>query len=314
MPDAPHPAILDVSIELQIRGHLREPLEVLEDMAQYGSHLIIRVWDNTPKLMADVVMVDHLLRLVVMHLDGLRALLKIGAGPTALLQLRSLLEASLLLDWVAKADSEAKATYLLVSTWRKRRQLAEAFIPGTPANADFLAAIPGSKITPAQEAQARSEFSEVDRILAQSELAPVNAAIAALATTHDPDWTDAYHRTAQIAAGVARPRKFSIRALADDVGRLREYRYFYSKLSNDAHGSALGGSVTFKGGGVFTNNVRLMNEFSWTFTTATTLALRAYRLILQRYRPGEDSLERAYSERWRQIIRRRWVVTHSSRK
>lgn len=310
MADSPNIHILDKSKTEEIREKLRAPLGVLEDVANYGSHLILRVWENTPKGMGDVVLVNHLLRLIVTHLDGLHTLLSTASGPTALLQLRSMLEASLLLEWVAKDDSETKGTYLAVSGWRKRKNSAHAFIPGTPENAAFLSAVPSFTISPEKEARAREELSNIDKVLAQTDLAPINANFDQLAQkmTFEPEWIVAYDYAAKKAAGSTKPKKLSIRGLAKELGREHEYRYFYSKLSNETHGSALSGSVAFPGDHVVTHNVRRLNEFNFTFSTAVTLALRSYRLILNRYRPGETSLEKRYLSEWQSIFKTQWII------
>lgn len=308
MPHNPHPSILDKDLAEQASEKLREPLWLLEDMAHYGSNLIIRTWDNTPKGMGDVVIVNHLLRLIVTHLDGLHTLLKTASGPTSLLQLRSLLETSLLLDWMDLGDAETKGTYMAVSIWRKRRIAAQAFIPGTPENVEFLQAISGT-VTSEQEARARAEISAINQILSQADLAPIDAAFQSLASRHEPDWTVVYHHATEVAAGTTNPPRLSIRGIAKEVGRGREYRYFYSKLSNETHGSALGGSVGFPGSTVVTHNVRRLHEFDWIFRTAVGLALRSYRVVLKRYRPGETSLEQNYLEHWKPIWDRDWKVT-----
>lgn len=306
MPDNPHSSVLNPDLAVQTKQQLKAPIAVLADIASFGTQLMIRVWPHTNSQMADAVMVFHLTRLVVMHVDGMRILTENGAGPTALLQLRGLLEASLLMDWMELGDSETKATYLQVGQWRKRRRLAQAFISGTPENADFVASI-SMAVTPQQEIDAHKEVGLIDTILKQAQLSPIDAAFAAAFKNYDKDWTEVYEREQQRAAGV-QPKAFSIRALADKVGRLREYRYVYSKLSNEAHGSALSSSVSLTGSSFIGHGVRRMNEFGWIFRTAASWALRAYRVILKRYLPNDQSLQQRYLTEWKPVMDQDWKI------
>lgn len=311
MPDNPHASVLDPQGPVQWRTALAEPLATLSDIANFGSHLIVRVWDNTPKGAGDAVLVMHLTRLVVMHVDGLRILLENGAGPSALLQLRSLLEASLLLDWVAAADAEEKAKYLMVSNWRKERSRISALIAGTPEHADFTAYVQ-QPISVEQSSQAQARVTALTNQLATPAFLGIDIAFTNLrGNAHEPEWYDVFVRTKRSQAGQPMGSKFSIRALAQEVGRLPEYRYLYSKMSNDAHGSSLSASVSL-GAQVTMHNIHRVHDFGWMLRTAWALAGRAYRLLLQRYRPTDEGLTRRYTTEWKPVLDRDWRVTETA--
>ncbi len=316
MPDNPHPSVLDPHGPIEWQSSLSEPLAVLSDIANFGSNLIVRLWPSTPRGAGDAVLVMHLARLIVMHVDGVRILLEKGAGPTALLQLRSLLEVSLLIDWAASGDTEEKAKYLMASNWRKERARISALIPGTVEHTDFAAYI-SQPTSATQSANAQARVAALNNQLAGAAFQTIDAAFNTIkGNGHEPEWYDVFVRHQRLLAGQLKGQKFSIRALADEVGRLPEYRYLYSKMSNDAHGSSFSSSVSFgmEGGAqtISMHNVRRVHDFGWMFKTASALANRAYHLLLQRYRPNDKGLSRRYISEWKPVLDQDWRVTEAA--
>jgi hypothetical protein len=279
-------------------------------MANFGSQLMVRVWPNTPQGPADVVLAWHYTRLIVMHLDGMRILCEAGAGPTALLQLRSMLEASLLLEWVAKADAQTKAHYLMVSNWRKERSALSCLIPGTPENSDFSSYV-NQPISSEKQTNAAQQIARLDRILGRPDFAPINQQFAARMGRHEPEWYDVYAWADGNQKGVPLTGKLSIRAIANELGRLAEYRYLYSKMSNDAHGSSLWGSVDM-GSQVTLHNIHRASDFGWMLRCATTFARKAYKLVLDRYRPTDDGLAIRNRDEWQPVLDQDWTVIETA--
>lgn len=115
MPESPHPAILNRE---EAQGHAREhfspQLALLRDLANYGSNLVIRAFNSSPKKMEDAVICGVLLKQIVAMLDAVEVLLSAGVAQAAFLPARAAFEASLYLDWILLGDSERKAQCYIV--------------------------------------------------------------------------------------------------------------------------------------------------------------------------------------------------------
>jgi hypothetical protein len=101
----------------------------------------------------------------------------------------------------------------------------------------------------------------------------------------------------------------SIRSIAEELGRLKEYTYIYSVLSGVTHGSDIWKSVFFGEGKVEVTPLRETQHIPKIVQLGATLALRVYRLILQEFRPGEEeNFDRKYIHEWRERFLRKYQI------
>lgn len=230
MREQPHPAILNrEESRAVVEEHFAKQIDLLRDLANYGSNLIVRAFNSSEKKMVEVVVCGVLLKQIVAMVDAVEVLLASGCNHASFLPARAALESSLYLDWILADNSERRATCYIVSTLRDKRLWAERVVPGTIEEAAFTQIaktlgldIYASRPTLAHDAQ--SHLAEIHRILAQPELQAIDQEFAAKRKKRkcDPAWYE--------LDGLK-----SIRQLADAVGRLAEYEFFYSKGSQVTH-------------------------------------------------------------------------------
>ena len=133
------------------------------------------------------------------------------------------------MDWILIGDSERKATRYIVGNYRDERVWTSKAISGTVEEAAFtsIAKSVGVDIhanRPTLAAEAAKKLAEVNRILSQPGLQPTDLEFSQARGKRktDPEWYE--------LDGLK-----SIRQVADSVGRLAEYEFFYSKGSEVAH-------------------------------------------------------------------------------
>jgi hypothetical protein len=111
MQEVAHSAILNRGEATNVvEEHFSSQTALLRDLANYGSNLIIRAFDSSPKKMAEVVICGVLLKQVVAMVDAVEVLLSAGCGHAAYLPARAAFEASVYSDWMLFSDGERKAT------------------------------------------------------------------------------------------------------------------------------------------------------------------------------------------------------------
>lgn len=295
MRETPHPAILNREEQRAIaKQHLAKQIALLQDLANYGSNLVIRAFDSSPKKMTEVVVCGVLLKQVVSMIDAAEVLLSEGCGHAAFLPARTAFEASVYIDWIFESDSERRATRYIVGNYRDERLWTSRVIPGTLEQAAFLEIaqtlgvdVHAKRPRLAQEAAAK--LAEINRILTQPELAVIDQEFSAARgrRKHDPEWYQLDGLT-------------SIRQVAKKVGRLPEYEFFYSKGSQVAHTGTYKDHIVLMNEQLRFKPIRHLADVNMLLNFLVTIGFGTYRKVLAKYRPGESTaLAKKYLEDWR---------------
>lgn len=297
MREQPHSAILNrEEPRAAAEQHFSKQTELLRDIANYGSNLVIRAFNSSPKKMAEVVVCGVLLKQVVAMADAVEVLLASGCGHAAFLPARTAFEASIYLDWVLASDSERRATRYIVSNYRDERLWAARVIPGTTEEAAFtqIANTLGLDIhanRPTLASDATAHLAEVNRILAQPELQAIDQEFTAAKNKRkrkrDPEWYELDGLT-------------SIRQVAEKVGRLPEYEFFYSKGSQVTHTGSYKDHIRFADGQVRFKPIRHLADVNMLLNFIVSLCIGTYMKVLKHYRPDElTAFGNKYLEDWR---------------
>ena len=80
----------------------------------------------------------------------------------------------------------------------------------------------------------------------------------------------------------------NLRKLAESVGRLSEYDFLYRYWSNFAHAHNLAHVTFLKSGKAGEHSLRFPGELRQVALMGINIQLRATRVLLQHYRPGES--------------------------
>lgn len=296
MQEAPHAAILNREEPRAVaEQHFSRQTALLRDLANYGSNLVIRSFDSSPKKMAEVVVCGVLLKQIVAMVDAVEVLLSAGCGHAAFLPARTAFEASVYFDWILLADSERRATRYIVANFRDERLWAARVIPGTTEEQTFtqIAKSLGVDVhanRPSLASEAAIHLAEVNRILGQPNLQAIDLEFTTARRNrkYDPEWYELDGLT-------------SIRQVADKAGRLPEYEFFYSKGSQVTHTGSYKDHIRFTTGQVRFKPIRHLAEVNVLLNFVVSISLGTYKKTLERYRPGElPAFSKKYVEDWRE--------------
>lgn len=273
--------------------HFAPQIELLRDLANYGSHLVLRAYASSKKGIADVIACGVLLKQVVSMIDAIEVLLSAGIVHAGFLPARAAFEASIYLDWILSGDSDRKARCYLVANYRQERLWALRVIHGTPEKAAFDADARSMGLDlhadrPELAAEGAAHLAEVNRILAQSELQPIDHEFdqKRKKRKRDLEWYE--------LVGAQ-----SIRQVAAAVGRLLEYDYFYAKGSQITHAAAYKDHIRIGNDGIKLKPVRHLDGVDMLIRFVGTSAIRSFQNILRHYRPGElAAFSKKYTESW----------------
>jgi hypothetical protein len=295
MKEAAHSAILNrEEPEAHAAKHLAPQLELLADLADYGSNLVIRAFNSSQKQMAEIIACGVLLKQVVAMVDAVQVLLSAGCGHAAFLPARSAWEASLYLDWILSGDSERRASCYLVGNYRDERFWVARVTPGTPEESAFsqISKSIGLDVLaerPTLVSEAERHLAEVNRVLAQPSLQAIDIEFQEVRgkRKRDPEWYE--------LDGMK-----SIREIAKTLDRLAEYEAFYARGSQVTHTGTYKDHVRFADGQVRFKPIRHLADVNLLLNFTISVAFGTYKRVLERYRPGEiGALTKKYAEDWR---------------
>jgi len=123
------------------RQIFHKQIELLVDLVNYGSNLMVRAYDSSKKKLEDVIVIGVLLKQVISMMDATEILASHGSPQPAFLQARSAFEASIYIDWILKSEAEKKAKYYYVSNLRNVRLWTLRYLKGTQENNAFSQSI-----------------------------------------------------------------------------------------------------------------------------------------------------------------------------
>lgn len=274
--------------------HFSDQIALLRDLADYGSNLFLRAYNSSKKDLPDIVVCGVLLKQIVAMFDAIEVLVSEGMVHAAFLPARAAFEASIYLDWILFSDTDRKAKCYIVSNYRDERLWAYRVIQGTPEEAAFaqLTKSFGFDIhakRPTLAGEAKKHLAEVNRILAQPGFQSIDAEFDKKRGKRkiDPEWYE--------IVGAK-----SIRQVANVVGRLAEYEFFYSKGSQVTHSASYKDHVRFVKNQVHFKPIRHLDGIDMLIRFVVSIAIRSFQSVLGYYRPDElKAFSEKYIEDWR---------------
>lgn len=299
MREQPHSAILNREEPRAVaEEYFSKQTELLRDIANYGSNLIIRAYNSSPKKMADIVVCCVLLKQIVSMADAVEVLLTSGCGHAAFLPARAAFEATVYLDWILAGDSERRATRYIVGNYRDERRWSARAVPGTTEEVAFTKILETIGIDihanrPTLVSDATEHLAEINRILAQPEFQTIDHefTVTKKKRKHDPEWYELDGLT-------------SIKQIAEKVGRLPEYDFFYSKGSKVAHTGSYKDHIRFANNQLRFIPIRHLADANVLLNFIVSFCLGTYMKILSRSCPDElKAFREKYREDWHDPFR-----------
>lgn len=296
MPENPLTAILNrEEAEKHAQEHFGDQVALLRDLSDYGSNLVIRAFNSSAKDLPPIIACGVLLKQVVAMLDAVHTLVAAGMVHAAFLPARAAFEASMYLDWLLFSDTERKATAYIVSNYRDERVWVARVTKGTSEEAIFDAMSKSIGLDiharrPTLAADAQKHLAEVNRILPQRAFAAMDKEFdqaKGKKQKYDPEWY-------QLCGAK------SIRQVAQQVGRLLEYEFFYSKGSQITHTASFKDHIRFTKGQVHFKPIRHLQGIDQLLNFVVAIAVRSFQNTLRYYRPGElAAFSKKYLDDWR---------------
>jgi len=289
--------------EVLVREHFADEMQSLEHAVDYGTNLLARSLKSSEKDTRTFVVVSVLFRHALSHLDGVHALLNVGAVSASWLPLRALFEVSVNLDWLLDTQSERRAKTFYVWNLRRQRRFLEQAVPGTAAAIDLLqetsALMKSARLSdPDVQKQLTERIARISTHLAGSAFKAIDDNFSRLSKgkPYDVSWY----------APLFPPKsRTTLRTLSAEVKRLPEYRFIYSTGSEAMHSSRSDTAVRFEDGMGTLLPLRDLTDLGLVTSLALGQASRAFLAVIRRFRPGEEGdFRRNYFEHWQKALMR----------
>jgi hypothetical protein len=303
-----YPPILDrPEAAAHVQQYFSEPIGVLAEMVDYGTHLIPRCWASSGKRLTDIVLLPVLTKQAVGLLDAGQVLLSSGCVNPAALQLRALFEVSVYIAWVLRRDTDRRARAYYVANLRRRLEWAKRARPGTAEFSAMTRDYRSLRIrNPLKDRQGEvlQETENVERRLSKPDFRQMNAAFARRRgkRPYEPDW---------YAMLFPKNKRPSLYTLAKQVDQRAQYRLVYEQASEMMHSSRLDPHVRVEANALRIRSLRELTDFSHIAQLLMGEAMSTYMLVLRRYRPNEaDNFAKKYAESWRTTYLDRKVLKY----
>lgn len=283
-----------------IERYFPEIPNVLAGLVDYGTYLIPRCLESSPKKLSDLVAIGVLAKQGVAMLDGGQLLLQQGAVQPTALQLRALFEVSVYIDWILKANSDERAVAYHTWNLRRRRTWARRGIPDSAEAIAFEADMSGLELsgrleTEQVQKQASSQLAEIERLLNSSDYSEMNERFEARrgGKSFDRDW--------YVPLLPKNPRP-SLAYLCKDLNRMAEYRLIYELGSESMHSSRSDVHLRVVRGKAILRPLRDLTDIGLMAQLLMGEAMHIYMALLDHYRPAErENFSTKYKAAWREI-------------
>ena len=301
MADNANKKILDRDEAVNFGTAISEPLDSLRAFVDYGTHLVLRCYYTSEKSLKDVVALFSLFKNALSMADAIEVMMRQGVIRPSQLQLRSLFEVSVTLQWVLQesgdepGDERARAYH--VANLRRRRLDASRDLPGTDENEAFqyFWDTAGDRTpSPEREREIRAQIANLNKELSGPSLCDLNKKFEAFyqKNRYEQDWYKILG-------------KRSFHDIAKDLDRTAEYAMIYTSGSEVMHGSTYSGQLAFDDSEITIDLLRSPKEIGYSLRLAMVLTLNMIRSTLEYYRPAEvENLKRKYREDWASPLRR----------
>ena len=298
MTDNVNKKILDRDKAVNFGTTISEPLDSLQVLVNYGTNLVLRCYYySSNKSLKDIVALFSLFKNALSMADAIEVMMRQGVIHPSQLQLRSLFEVSVTLQWVLQESGDERARAYHVANLRRQRLWASRYLPGTDENKafkDVWNTIGQKTPSPAREKELRAQIANLNKVLSGPSLCDLNKKFEAFyqRKKYEQDWYK--------ILGVP-----SFRAIAKDVDRTAEYSVMYASDSEVMHGSTYRGQLAFDSSEIIIDPLRSPEDTANSLTTAMALTFKMMWSTLEHYRPDElKDFARKYAKDWAFPLRR----------
>ncbi len=280
------------SVKKEVEKYIPEQIELLKQLVDYGTHLIIRTFVSSKRNLESIVIISVLLKQFVTLLDSIHILLSNGATIASHLPSRSLFECTLYITWMLENKTTTRTQQYYV--WEKRRKLEflRSFVKGTVEHKKFSKAIKKYEHSLQEqfktyEKSAINEIKDINNLLQSKKYNELNLQFENLEKKRYIKWYQPNGPN-------------SIKDLSYRLNYQAEYEIIYTTFSKITHSNVLSDQIKVQNNKVIFENIRSLNESQTVLLIVLSLTMDIYMKILKKYRPEElVNFRKTYKIDWR---------------
>jgi hypothetical protein len=282
----------------EIKAHFQDAIKLIQGVVDYGTNLIPRCFAKSDRRLEDVVILGVLVKHIVSMMDAVDVLISQGCVYAANLQVRSIFEALLSIEYILKDDIERRAKYYYIWNLRQRLKWALRFISSTVEHEEFLTKLEkynGILIdgTEKHKETAQQQVNAINEFLSKEPFAEINREFDRLKKRKKSD-----------VSWYKPSGPNSISDMAKIVGYGAEYAVFYSQYSEIIHASGYLANIKFEANHIIFEPIRKLEELKTLLQVGIYFTIKTYQKILERYRPHElPNFWRKYVSDWRDAFK-----------
>jgi hypothetical protein len=281
-----------------IKQYFQDQLDVMEELVNYGTHLMPRCFTSSDKGITDAIIIFVLVKHIVEMLDATHILLIDASVLASYLQARSMLESGFYLEYILedKDKTETRAKHYYVWNQKKHLFFSESSLERQKGSKGYLDEL--EETTEDQEAKfeqarkhAQDAIDQITKILKLEEFKAINQEFnERLKKRPFPKWFS--------LEGIN-----SIRQLADHLGHLSIYDILYSQMSDVTHGTSMISHMVKVDGKLIFEPLRNPKSIDTLINVTTSSAIGAYLQIIEKYRSAERKLfVDKYLKKWKKPL------------
>jgi hypothetical protein len=295
--DKPFKEILnrDESVGL-INENYKDQVDLLQEMANYGSNLIIRCFYSSSKEISSVIVLNVLLKHVVAMVDSAEILISQGAILAGRLPARTIFETCLYIEWILKEKTDYRAKLYYVWSLRQQRDWTMKGIEGTKEQKEFSEKLSELKEDFAthffgKREEAKKNIETISDILKSKELRAIDELFEQNRAKRKKNYDLPWYKIDGIK---------SIWKMSQDLGKEMQYEILYNEFSDVTHGTVLLKHINFKNGEFSYVPIRHLENIELLFNFIMATTLNIFEKVLSYYRPAEiPNFLRKYTEEWK---------------
>lgn len=283
MPTRPVGDILDRDLSRAAAlGLIDRFVPMMEELVNYGSNVYARSKPSVPN--PDLTESDAPLQLylhVLEMADGVTELLRQSCAAPAIPLVRTIFEAVLSIEYILETDTSRRARSWLVAYALQQLEACNYILGEEKSGANLSKALQGDLLGSKVDLSGLAPAARVQKPIFEAYL-------------QKPEFAEIL--SARTAAGERYPKWYALfggpknlRELAKVLQQEAQYLVLYGFWSSIDHGSNTRRFVTrARSTDPTARLIRDASEFNGVVLTATSYVLNATRIILQKYRAGED--------------------------
>jgi len=294
--EKPHHQILDREMVIkQVSENFKDQIDLLEDLVNYGTNLLIRALPTQNVEFEDSVVLAVLFKHAITLLDSVHILVTNGAVLSAHIPARCLFEIMLYIEWILKADTIVRSKRYLVDYYLQHLREAKYFQNRFTNDIDFANSFKSAS------KKISIDFDKLEEITSES--------ISNLESVINSDdfrvvtkeFMEQKKKKGRRISWYELDGPSNIFELSKKLNRDIDYFIHYRHLSRIIHGMVQDQHIDIQNSAFLLTPVRNLSSIDKLITSVVHFALTIYAIIVTYYRHDEkNNFAEKYNQKWRE--------------